>query len=240
MDDRTTRARIRDAAIGRFARGGVAATSLRAIAADAGVSAGLVIHHFGSKDGLRTACDQHVAAVIRQRKHEAAAADVGFDPFAAMREAGTGPPLTLYLARTLVDGSPQVAALLDELVTDAVVYQGEMEKAGLMRPTRYPEGRAAILTLWSLGAVVLHEHLERLLGVDLTASPKDPAELAPFMGPVLEILGEGVLTDKTVRHYERAFLGDAGDLAQAADQGQAAEGGAAENVDPAARHGERS
>jgi AcrR family transcriptional regulator len=205
-DDRTTKARIRDAAVERFAREGVAAASLRAIAADAGVSAALVIHHFGSKDGLRTACDHHVATVIRQRKREAASMDAGFDPLTAIREASTGPPLTLYLARTLADGSPHVDALLDELVADAVAYQAEMEEAGVLRPTKYPHGRAAVLTLWSLGAVVLHEHLKRLVGVDLAARPADPAGLAAYVGPVLEILGQGVLTEKTARRYEEAFL----------------------------------
>jgi AcrR family transcriptional regulator len=212
-DDRSTKARIRDAAIARFAEDGVAGGSLRAIAADAGVSAALVIHHFGSKDGLRAACDEHVAAVIRERKREAAAgagADPGFDPLAAIREGSTGPPLTRYLARTLTEGSPQVDALVDELVADAVAYQAEMEKAGLLRPTKYPEGRAAVLTLWSLGAVVLHDHLKRLLGVDLSAQPADPTALLPYIGPVLEILGKGVLTKKTARCYEAAFLGAGG------------------------------
>ena len=133
--------------------------------------------------------------------------EASFDPLAAVREASAGPPLTMYLARTLADGSPHVAALLDELVADAVAYQSEMEKAGVLRPTRYPQERAAILTLWSLGAVVLHEHLKRLVGVDLTARPVDPADLAPYIGPVLEILGEGVLAENTARHYEAAFLG---------------------------------
>ena len=40
---------------------GTAAT-LRAVAARAGVSAALVLHHFGSKEGLRAACDEHLLA----------------------------------------------------------------------------------------------------------------------------------------------------------------------------------
>src|SRR5690606_12209361 len=68
--DLTTRARIRDAAIARFARDGFGA-SLRTIAADAGVSAGLVVHHFGSKDGLRAACDTYVFEAVRDAKTEA-------------------------------------------------------------------------------------------------------------------------------------------------------------------------
>lgn len=207
-DDRTTKARIRDAAITLFAEHGVAATNLRSIAADAGVSAALVIHHFGTKDGLRAACDEYVAAVVRREKHAAAAAGPTLDPLGALRRVRDEPPLALYLARTLADGSPQVAALLDELVADAVVYQAEMEKTGLLRPTKYPRGRAAVLTIWSLGALVLHEHVERLLDADLTAAPDDPASRRPYIGPVLEILGHGVLTEDVSRRYEQVFLGD--------------------------------
>jgi TetR/AcrR family transcriptional regulator, regulator of cefoperazone and chloramphenicol sensitivity len=54
-DDLTTKARLRETALALFADHGITATSLRSIAAVAGVSPGLVIHHFGSKDGLRRA-----------------------------------------------------------------------------------------------------------------------------------------------------------------------------------------
>ena len=52
--DLTAVARIRNAALLRFARDGFG-VGLRTIAADAGVTAGLIAHHFGSKDGLRRA-----------------------------------------------------------------------------------------------------------------------------------------------------------------------------------------
>ena len=59
-EDLTTRARIRDAAVDLFARDGFAHVTVRRIATEAGVSPALVIHHFGSKEGLRAACDAHV------------------------------------------------------------------------------------------------------------------------------------------------------------------------------------
>ncbi len=59
-DDLTAAARIRDAAIEQFGDQGFG-VGLRSIAEAAGVSAALVIHHFGSKDGLRQACDDFVA-----------------------------------------------------------------------------------------------------------------------------------------------------------------------------------
>lgn len=48
----TSRAAILEAARARFAQAGYDATSLRAIAGDAGVDTGVVLHFFGSKDGL--------------------------------------------------------------------------------------------------------------------------------------------------------------------------------------------
>jgi AcrR family transcriptional regulator len=51
----TSRAAVLDAARRRFARAGYDGASLRAIAADAGVDPAVVLHFFGSKDGLFTA-----------------------------------------------------------------------------------------------------------------------------------------------------------------------------------------
>src|ERR1700758_4479430 len=67
--DMTAAARIRGAAIEQFGHRGFN-VGLRAIADAAGVSAALVIHHFGSKQGLRKACDDHVAEEIRSAKSE--------------------------------------------------------------------------------------------------------------------------------------------------------------------------
>jgi AcrR family transcriptional regulator len=59
-EDLTARARIRDAAIRLFTERGMEKTSILDIAKEAGVSGGLIRHHFGSKDGLREACDTYV------------------------------------------------------------------------------------------------------------------------------------------------------------------------------------
>lgn len=204
-DDRTTAARIRDAAIVCFADAGVAATSVRTIAAEAGVSAGLVMHHFGSKERLRSDCDHHVAALIREAKEKAAAEGAGIDPVGQIRAYEQGLPLLRYLARTLVDGSPHVAALVDEMVADATAYTEQAVETGLMRPSDDPRGRAAVLTLWSLGAVVLHEHVERILGADLTGTATD---MAAYAVPAAEILGRGVLAPGVYERIRDSFHDD--------------------------------
>ncbi len=194
-DDRTTKARIRDAAISCIAENGVADTTARKVAASAGVSPGLVIHHFGSMDGLRSACDQHLAAVIRHEKEKALTSGVGFDVAAALRETQTG-PLAGYLAEVLVEGSAIVDDLVDELVADAERYLAQGVESGMLKSAADQRGRAAVLTVWSLGALVLHRHVKRILGADLTHPyfPTDPASL-PLLAATVEILSDGVYTE---------------------------------------------
>lgn len=204
IDDRTTKARIRDAAIVCFAEHGVSGTTARKVAGGAGVSPGSVIHHYGSMEGLRTACDQYVAAVIRHQKEDAMSAGVGFDVLAALRESSVG-SLAGYLSRVLVDDSPIVERLVDELVHDAEKYTHQGVEAGLLQPTDDAKSRAAVLTLWSLGALVLHRHLKRILGVDLTdpGVGSSPA-MAAYAGPTYEILGRGIFTDEFSAHLRDA------------------------------------
>ncbi len=205
-DDRTTAARIRDAAIECFAEAGVAATSIRTIAARANVSPALVIHHYGSKEDLRVACDEHVAAIIRDVKSKAMAAGASFDPIAALARQSEGPPANKYLARTLVDGSTHVAELVDEIVEDALAYTEIGVQSGMMKPTQYPRERAAILTIWALGGLVLHEHLARLVGVDITEDfSADPKAISRYMAPALEIAG-GYITETTKEIMAQAFV----------------------------------
>ncbi len=193
-DDRTARARIRDAAIALVAARGTGALSARAVATAAGVSPGLVIHHFGSMEALRSACDEHVVAVIRERKVAAFEAGATFDVTAALREDGLE-SLAAYLAEALTEHSPAVDRLVDEMVADAEVYLETGVANGMVQPSSDPRGRAVLLTLWSLGSLVMHPHLRRLLGVDLT-SPEvgTQARTTAYLAPILEIYGHGLFT----------------------------------------------
>jgi AcrR family transcriptional regulator len=204
-DDRTARARIRDAAIECFAENGIDGTTARRIATGAGVSPGLVIHHFGSMDGLRSECDRYVAATIREYKREAISAGPNIDVLAALRGANAGPVMA-YLAAVLVDDSPIVADLVDELVADAAGYLEYGVETGMVKPSANPRGRAAVLFLWSLGALVLHRHVRRILGVDLTNPDigADPA-IAAYAGPAYEIMGGGVLNEAFAAQLQDVF-----------------------------------
>ena len=218
VDDRTTRAKIRDAAVVCFAENGITGTTARKVATGAGVSPGLVIHHFGTMDGLRLACDEHVALTIRNFKHEAMDEGPNLDVLAALRGA-TQEPLMGYLAAVLGDDSPIVNKLVDDLVTDAEGYIEHGVDTGMVRPSPNPGGRAAVLTLWSLGALAMHRHLKRILGVDLTDPniSADPA-MAAYAVPVYEILGQGVFTEAIATHLQSAFADASADFPSSPSQ----------------------
>ena len=97
-----------------------------------------------------------------------------------------------YLARTLTDGSPHVNEMIDQVVADAEGCTADAEGAGLVRPSADPRARVVGMGMWALRALVMHEHLRRLLGVDLVDGAGPPL---PYFRAAQEICAEGVLTE---------------------------------------------
>lgn len=203
-EDRTARARIRDAAIARFATQGAAATSVKAIAGDVGVSPALVFHHFGSKDGLREVCDKYVLETIEVQKRDALAAGPRLDILAALRSQGAGPPVLRYLARMLIDGSPAAAALVDGMVEVGQTAWEEGVRSGMLVPVDNRQDLIAVLALWSLGLLVLHEHAERLLGVDITGEAEQQQR---YVRVAMQAL-RGLFTAEAFEHSQRTLAND--------------------------------
>lgn len=216
-------ARILDAAVRLFGRSGIASTSLKSIAVEAGVSQALIIHHFGTKNGLRRACDAHVNRLIRERKEAAIDEGPQLDPLFGLRLMADGRDLMRYLVRTLTEGGDGVDEFIDDMVADAEVYMAHGVEVGTFRPSAVPRERVVMLTLWSVGALVLHEHLDRLLGVDLLAEDYGPAGLAPYIRPALELFADGLLADGAYEELTRAFV-DAAPAGPAAPVGPAGPG----------------
>jgi TetR/AcrR family transcriptional regulator, regulator of cefoperazone and chloramphenicol sensitivity len=200
QQDRTARARIRDAAIGRFAQHG-SAISVKAIAEDAGVSTALVFHHFGSKEGLRSACDEYVLATIEEQKLRSLQQGAQLDVLGALRDEASGQPVLAYLARMLTEGSDHAVTLVDGMVDVAVTSYEEGVRSGVLRPVDRPRDLNAVLVLWSLGLLVLREHAERLLGGDITGAVQDRAR---YVRVALDAL-RGLFTDEAYEHGRRAL-----------------------------------
>jgi AcrR family transcriptional regulator len=189
--------RIRQAAVARFARDGFRA-GLRAIAADAGVTAGLIVHHFGSKDGLRRACDEQVLAVMRQEKAKALTDGTGAALLAQMAEVERYAPMVQYLLRSLQAGGELAATLIEHMIADAEEYLQAGEMAGVVRPSRDRAARTRYLAYQATGSMVLWFTLH---GADAA-----PAEFAALFRryiddlalPALELLTEGLLVDRSM------------------------------------------
>ena len=189
--DLTSQARIRDAAIARFAADGFGA-SLRVIAADAGVSHGLVIHHFESKAGLRAVCDDRVLRAVREAKTATlVTAAPGFllAQLAAVEEYAT---VTGYLVRALQAGGDLAAVFMDRMIVDAQGYLAQATEAGRVRESRDPAARARFLAYTGLGAFLVYLQRHPPSGGDLGEVLRAYTEEIAL--PALELYSEGLFT----------------------------------------------
>lgn len=204
--DGGARDRIRDAAVLRFARSGFDA-SVRAVAADAGVSAALVIHHFGSKDALHRACDEHVLAwIVASKRHNMGRA-TGGQLLQVLAESDEYAPLLGYVMRSLQSGGDVARAFVQHMIDDARVYVREAVADGIAKPSVDEDARARYLTLSALGT----------LSLSLTLDPPDDPEnfsatLRTFLAeqylPMIEMFAQGFLTSRRMLDDYLLYLSD--------------------------------
>ncbi|MFE0151843.1 TetR/AcrR family transcriptional regulator [Nonomuraea sp. NPDC059007] len=159
-EDLTARARIRDAAMRQFGEHGFERATIRGIADGAGVSSGLVRHHFGSKQGLREACDAYLVKAIRTLNDEVRA-DAGHN-YVAVASAVFG-PYQRYMSRALAEGS--AAEVFDAIAELGEQWLAEADKSRPDPPTVPVRARATVGTAMALAVSVLQEHISRRLGV---------------------------------------------------------------------------
>jgi AcrR family transcriptional regulator len=197
--DLTAAARIRDAAIEQFAQQGFA-VGLRTIAEAAGVSAALVIHHFGSKEGLRKVCDDYVAEEIRNSKSEALTSNDPASWLGQMAEIESYAALTGYVVRSLQTGGDLAMMLWQRMIENAEEYFADGVAAGTIKASRDPHARAKYLAITSGGGLLLYIQMHPT-PTDLRAVLRDYAR--DMVLPALEIYTDGLMADRTM--YD-AFL----------------------------------
>jgi AcrR family transcriptional regulator len=193
VDDLTAAARIRDAAIEQFGQHGFG-VGVRAIATAAGVSAGLVIHHFGSKDGLRKACDDFIAESIRETKSESLRTHDPAAWFTAVAGIDEFAPMMSYLVRNMREGGELANKLWQQMIGNTEQYLEEGVRAGTVKPSADPKARAYYLALTGGGGFLLYLQLHE--SADITTILHDYAE--QMVLPALEVYSNGLLTDSTM------------------------------------------
>ena len=166
--DLTTFARIRNAALAGYAKDGAAATSIRDTAKAAGVSPGLVQHHFATKAALGQAVNDYVAATA-----VAAFADVPVASSAADASEELGrrvatlvhehPDALLYVARASIEGDPGALDLFDTFVSIAEQQWQQLSRDGLLRADIDQQWTVLNTIIVNLGPLLFHAGLDRHL-----------------------------------------------------------------------------
>ncbi|MFF0635302.1 TetR family transcriptional regulator [Nocardia sp. NPDC004151] len=206
-DDLTTRARIRDAAITVFGEQGFG-VGVRAIATAAGVSPGLVIHHFGSKDGLREACDDQVRETVRAAKLESVQSPSPTTTMRQLAEIEDFAPLMAYLMRSLQSGGPLLRNFFEHMVEDTEQYLRAGIASGSVREVRDIAAMARYIATQNGGGMMMFLQLyaaEHDGPVDYRKALREYADR--MMLPALEIYSGGLLADSSMLD---AYLEQAG------------------------------
>lgn len=198
--DLTARAAIRNAALRLFAEHGHDAVSVRQIASEAGVSAALVLHHFGSKAGLREEVDRYAAervdALMAQGEDVTEVFARGDGSAIARTFASVFPPdspLPAYVRRLLLSGDPAGVTLFGKWFEGSRLIFDHMVRAGLAKSSEDPDVRAAFMLVSDLALLMLREPLATTLGFD----PLSPDGLTRWAEEVSVIAREGMFIQPT-------------------------------------------
>ncbi len=175
-----------------FAERGYAGVTVRQVAAAAGVSPPLVIHHYGSKENLRAVLEERVAAFVESMladlarvPEEGGSASVA-ELFAARLERE--PAMAGYVARLLCDGGAAGVALFGRLYEVTQEGMNALGKAGVIRPSRDEPVRDAFLLSNDLAMLLLRPHLSEVVGID----PLSRDGLVRWSAEVVDVYTRGV------------------------------------------------
>jgi AcrR family transcriptional regulator len=171
--DLTAQARIRNSGLALFADRGVAATSIRDIAQHAGVSPGLIQHHFGTKDGLRDAINEHVLALATESFAELP--EPG-DPAELQHRLGDriadfvrdNPTALRYVARAIADRDDAALRLFDAFVAITRRQWDQLAGYGLLRPDADLEWASLHVVVLNLGTILFLEAIQRHLPTEFS------------------------------------------------------------------------
>jgi AcrR family transcriptional regulator len=183
--------RIRNAALKSFATHGSAGTSLRTVAAAAGVSLGLVQHHFATKAGLIQAVDNYVLAQLLtpiSQPIPEQTDSVGEMSDRITRLLAEQTDIADYIARALIDGSPLGVSIFDALFGFGTARWNQRGERGESRPDVDLTWAVVNSLVLALGTIVLRAHIERNLPEPMTS----PAQLQRWHASTTMLLREGL------------------------------------------------
>jgi AcrR family transcriptional regulator len=193
-----------------FAERGYAGATIRQIAAAAGVSPALVIHHYRSKEKLRAVLEERVAVFVESMLAELARApdqggSAGVAELFADRLASE-PAMAGYVRRLLVDGGPAGMALYRRLFEVTQDSLRAMEQAGVVRPAQDEPVRSAFLLSNDLALLLLRQPITQVTGID----PLARDGLVRWAAAAFDVYASGLFVPDTspVQADDRQAKGD--------------------------------
>jgi AcrR family transcriptional regulator len=165
--DLTAKARIRNAAMDLYAEYGEDHTSMREIAAAAGVTVGLLVHHFGTKDRLRDAVEQlvvdHFAQAIAQVPVVGTPAEIGAARDASVADMLTANPAVVnYLRRAVLNPNASGGRLLERLTELARREVTQLRATGVASTTRSESSQVIGVMVRQLGHLFLQPMIDAM------------------------------------------------------------------------------
>lgn len=201
--DMPLRDRVAVAAMEHFGRVGFD-RSLAEMAAATDVDVTTLEELFGSVEGLRAACDDYLLSTVRRAK---TAAITSHDPAswsAQLADIESYAPMLAYLVRSLDGGDQAGRDMLRHMTDNAEEYLEAGVRAGTLKPTDDPRGRARLLAMFAGGGLLLY--------IKLHADPSDMARVLrdytrDLLVPTLELYTYGLMADDSMY---RAFVAGSG------------------------------
>ena len=178
-DDLTARARIRYAALDLYATHGEDSVSMRRVAAEVGVTIGLIQHHFGTKEGLRRAVDDlvidQIAGALAGVDHTGTAAEIVSARDEAVRALlRENPQIVRYINRALLEPDGRGAGLLEALVELTVREVDRLRRGGHASTATSDKLQVVRTLMYQVGELFLDPVTEAIwqqLGGDPAESP---------------------------------------------------------------------
>lgn len=166
------RMRLLQVAMRQFAAQGFDGVTVRTIAAEAGVSPGLIKHHFGSKEGLRDAVDAFFLKRSGAAFERAITATQGMDPAAVAeyerawlaRYTDEWPDFVAYLRRAILENSAWGQSLFRRYYDSVRHNVDRMDVAGRIGNEVDRLWLPMLYAFLLLGPLVLDPHIQAILG----------------------------------------------------------------------------
>ena len=192
--DLTARARIREAAIDLFAERGIGPASIRDIAERAGVSSGLLRHHFGSKVGLRDACDEFAMARMNELRDRIMGPSAPADPALLGAMHPHALRLQTYLVKSMMEGTSTA-------LFDAAMESGRTWAMHADIETDDLDAWLATMIALKIGLFTMRDQVGRVLGEDMNTT----TGFRRMVRASIEIFGRPIITPEQTEQVLKAL-----------------------------------